>query len=1745
MDEKETVFLKSVLSKVMESFTPHFQYSITKFDTEINNNNSKDIISGIFLVFPQNVPLYRTILNNLTDVSEAFPSISLVFICEQFSKVMKGDFSFFSAFQTIATSYRGSNESHCQILFNFATIFFSDWLLRIISKHGLSGQHTLIARVGLGLCDQANESKYVLNYVINQWTRIFSTISIHSMTILTQNISYYALECKSSRIFVLLSQIRLDTFPEDSEVFINDLFSVLKDLQKKKALSSLILQSVSQTISSVNFISSSLQKMVDIASAVCDDHQLKDGALDLLLTLYHRLPKYSNKIGLFMKKRVYAHANDEKKIERSLKLFKIHLFGGYSHCFSSNPVFDTSSMPNSVSEEFLYERENSHSLFMSIFFQKSNFSINPLLFRDVIVSLASIDFHRFITSVLSDFLRISFEDIRFITLLSCVPIINSEPFQIGSITPVMLSDIESFNEMIRGKIVSNIRSIKPKEWAHCVCLLEVIDMTKMQIDECDRKIAHYLEEHNIDKFGPLTISLERSEDFKDSFSLLVHVLKSFEFVFSERDFLIDGIIEYLIYYCVNPSIRIASSSLAVCRKMSKMESLQDPMIHTCVSLLKKETSQELSFICLSILLDLLSQNPKCINSDILQEIEVLSIIGLVSTQPITRAISEKLLNSVTVLMNNIGIFSYIASQKTTIEKCVIKKLNNCRKHSTLKLTTKELHEPILYSWVLLSHYYDVWLLFISEIINVIIFANYSPLLNRFESLLVHYVKKIRSDQMSSDPHAIGILLLHLSSFFHPETTLLGNVMYTLKQFEPLHLSKSISTNFMDVMKELMLSKDGWKDQIVFSVVEHSHYSIISHMIGLLSFCNSSQLQDASTSLISLLRSPFISDPISKQLLLPIISFLSKMQTYFISEDINSVRVLEWSPESEKKVFINKTTVQNYCTLISIFLNRPISLDELSITPREIIFRFLINWAYTTSPNLESIREYAQYALSIIVSAGPMFNESLLVDRQVIKVFTHIEESGSNVLSYLLFFHSELVLPMFLESCLTSSRSNSDMLFESLFVLFASDLNTYMSLHIGSLIFVGCVFKKLQHPRSKSYLESLVASIQPSIAQKVIDEMRNEGYMKTITSRFGYATEVVLGFGMSVLKSKSNHTPVFDIVESMRPWIKKVRLLPKQINCMQGIPSQYHLFTPYELLAELMNTTQMIDDDHFTSVASLWTDLLRSPDQSEFIPLFISDWKESTTKKKLFLHLIRVNALGIVDKLVSKCSFAYYFHITSQHKSFDDELWVVPLLASAIEMKTDSLLNNLSPIIHFALLFNAYPSAKPLLSVLCRQFCVPHPSDDNSSLFETSKVFVERIKEMSKEKLEMWGVECIKWLLGSQSLTFASISLRIFLEILVPIDQNVIDGIIKSITYHVSNNTDSPSCLSDLISDSFKFFNHIFTGNEMVSFSYAASFLDCTSLPSECLADSIDLFMKCLYSNHTRNSAWQSLVGIIRPLIPFLENNEKYQQIFDLLIKSSGSEELMMIVAPIKDLTPTLFPSVPQVSSLLKTVNQTAYCKAIEHYSLMVDSATHELSDSIFKLLSKIIEKASNENNFAYLSKLYQAAVNSLAHCPNSMAFLCSLAKYNPSVSIKGVFIFVDWARTIDDVCRSLARLVIYDDAQPSLTDCSTIKSVSGLLSCDVTPKILPFVTQQDMLEGMMKVKQNSRRKRAMSIRRTPSSNFSPRRSSGAYLSDAAELNFELNPIPTPTSLLDDSVLLRNSIASCFILTDMEFLDNTK
>jgi hypothetical protein len=195
-----------------------------------------------------------------------------------------------------------------------------------------------------------------------------------------------------------------------------------------------------------------------------------------------------------------------------------------------------------------------------------------------------------------------------------------------------------------------------------------------------------------------------------------------------------------------------------------------------------------------------------------------------------------------------------------------------------------------------------------------------------------------------------------------------------------------------------------------------------------------------------------------------------------------------------------------------------------------------------------------------------------------------------------------------------------------------------------------------------------------------------------------------------------------------------------------------------------------------------------------------------------------------------------------------------------------------------------------------------------------------------------------------------------------------------------------------------------------------------------------------------------------------------------------------------------------------------------------------------------MERIIDENNRNSLSKIYQSAVRSLSKCPAAIKFIQAVSRREPAVATMEVIDFYEWDRALESVGRGLKRLIVPDDsAMVTITDCHSWTSVTKFLYSDIKPKVLPFASEREMLEGMNRTVRHKQPVTPKSFDRRRSRTASDNAPhSDASDGTAEELSFGgLTALSHPNQLMNSGALMQPRGAKGLSFTVSDFLKSIK
>jgi hypothetical protein len=167
-----------------------------------------------------------------------------------------------------------------------------------------------------------------------------------------------------------------------------------------------------------------------------------------------------------------------------------------------------------------------------------------------------------------------------------------------------------------------------------------------------------------------------------------------------------------------------------------------------------------------------------------------------------------------------------------------------------------------------------------------------------------------------------------------------------------------------------------------------------------------------------------------------------------------------------------------------------------------------------------------------------------------------------------------------------------------------------------------------------------------------------------------------------------------------------------------------------------------------------------------------------------------------------------------------------------------------------------------------------------------------------------------------------LSFIIYNALFQPGDGWVIAGVVLSVCFQARHAREQ-ALIASFAARSFAFFGKVLKSNEQLVLNYLAAFLDCRVFFEAMLNAAQPIIAKCLEHQGLHVQTVVNSVSIIRWLIAILETNQSTQRIVSEVVRQTHSEQLMLLVAPIRKGQPVLFPDAVAPAELVPQASQTA------------------------------------------------------------------------------------------------------------------------------------------------------------------------------------------------------------------------------
>lgn len=1720
---------KAVFDGFMNSLSPLFNQIFNSYidpkkkrkHVKYSDEELDAMLEDLLTIFPRTQKVYQKIIDTLLTFVETNFTVVLNSLCSEFKKELIREQNQPSSFIALDyfPLYDMSNIHHYNFLHYLLLIILSDLIYAIFNKFPNRITSKLVL-CGFNLCKLKNPLPKLLDLLVDTWSLIFYRISSSLSEISSGFEENMDPDC-SAYIFHLISRVQSNT------EFMEAVLSVIQQAKKTKTLNSEMLSHLSVLISRSRCDENILNEFFKIAWEIRNDATLKYGAIEIVTVLFSRLLSQSKKQSQFYQTRVYKHANNNSKLARSAHAFLRLIRGNISTVpdvgEGVNPLDYISSPPIiSCGESYL-------SVFMRVYFPKSNFSMAYDFFTDILVHLASLDINEFEKAILPKFLAVNVRDPRYKTLLMALPMINSKLFEQNSLCKAERSQIESINTIVRQNILDRCISILIEETEKKpYVFVQYSYQLQNLLNKSNNSVTNFVLNNGY-KFTQSKVQLNTEMILGDAQSLVLQILKCMTICFIKEDFKREDLLRIIVMLTINQNQVISVESIYIFKFiLDKYNDLINPMMVTILKMFRESFIPEL---CTRVL-QIFSTTVERTSFSSMDDIKNTMIVALLSDTSICRSYAMQILLQIgqSVIFSIFNQWSNRFSQKVDMAILAQKILP---KPSIAEPTKGHLE----YKYVCSSDYFDIWIIFYAEIMKLLISdKKCMKTLLQITKPLIDEIPKALETHSISDERMVSIFFIYLSALTVTEdfgiqdipieemVTLLHQSSQTYyfeeeeeeeKEEQPeqseQHEQHAIQGNEEEEEEEQFLEFpiiEHAKD-LATQIVECNNYRMQRAFIYSLRYLDWRVLPSILPIIISI--NPELYSELSSTISLiiqnddnflhiielifdSVLNFLNLLQSYFSKNNMNSAKTIDYDYQNIKKYY---DLCLNYCIIISATFNN-ISINmlraqEFDISTRQILFTFLYHWTQLPE-EFDQLKAYSLNALIPIIHTGTIFIDESLFDMTIFDMMIQCQFAGFPVLNSLLRFQFDFFINKFITQCFLKPKRESNMFIEVILsVLKDKEFISHELLlpRAGALILLTDLCGQDKIPLAQEILTIIATHFLSSNAKSTIDIIQDAQHLHTnVPSLFQFATEQLIQAAFEIIINSNKVIVVKDMVRFLKPWFSKLRLLPNNLNIMQRIPTKFKVYTVLTFLNEMFRVTESLNEEQLDIFGQLWYELLHSADNNVVVFLCLWEQKDQTLKQKIFTQMLDRNPALITQYLVGRCTFSYWYFTQTQPKynessSFE---WLEHLLTNAFITNYDGItIYSYAMSIHYSLLF--IEKAHALYETLMLLFGIETsdtffwtPENSDGTMIATSVInqIADKLVAIDDKVIDNWAQEAARWVVGCNEIKLSYRSLVILNCLSTRLKDNKFDPnfdslLFEAVSYHLSEaKIDDCEYLVRFVGESFNsLYLHLDSTNlPNLAFRYASAFIKCPPFETNCLEKAMPIFKKCINADVLSEQVAPTIIKAFYPFAARLESNIKAQEtlrdIFNL--KLANADELYLVAAPFL-IKPLPFIEInktyEEIMSMKFTLAQVH--KALWFYKAMLTTATTKLGDYIFTITKKLLNEFK-KINIPELVPIYQAAIERVARSEAALSFLRDVNDICPQIASPDTLQYSAQIRnlkTLDDVRNEIQNLIISsNDNTVAFTDCKNLQHLHGMITMKNPPRINPFSNGYELYLSM-------------------------------------------------------------------------------
>lgn len=1677
------VLFDAVLASVMESFSPSVNQVFSEYEVDVSSGKKSEAdlrgrLEKILTFFPRSHENYGSMIKTLSSFAATDPVSVLTSLCSKFKAETNRSLDNQTVLNLITVlSFDRTNVHHFQFQRYLTLIILSDLISRIFTDYPTRQPIPKLVPCGYNLCQDSKDYPVLQDLLLDTWALIFYHLSGTTFGDIALAFDQYIDDETAPKIFRLISRV------QGNQQFGDALLFSVQQMKKKKTLTAEVLDWLAVLLTQLDCDSEVLNEFFKLAWEIRSIKTMKDSAIDLITTLFNRVPTQSKKMQQFFTTRVYKYVNRPDKVERCARAFLRLIRGDISSAYDA---YDGKNLLACIGCSGSTAKDQSGpesftNTFMKVFFPKAPFGKCVTVFRDILLHLASLDIQEFTKNVLPEFLNLGKHGERFLVLLMTLPYINLPEFREKSYCKATVEQINELNGAAKGVIRSLfpiLKNVTDKQRS-----VFILDSYQIQgsADEADQLISDFMQGNNCHVFHPDAAPLNVKCRFGDENDLIYYLLKCIPFVLTEEDMTKLEMMNLVLKFTVNDNQLLSTAAMEIFTLVYHKPSLRKMFIQNCLSLFRlTEVNSETRSRCLQLLYTEIL-NPKVEFSDeLFTEIETTAAILLGSDLPSFRGTALRLLKHLAALGRS-SVYSNLCENASVISEAVKRAVlvaNVPPRPSMMQLPVGNLPMEIM----CISRYNSLWLIAYAEILNVLVDSNDSTLLNNMrefvEPLISAHEALIESDGTSE--YALACLYLVYMDSYGPE------IQIPEDEEEEFVCDPECCLGPREMVARILNSDSDKVKKAMIRALCFVNWRIIPYVLSMILHADSQLYPDIAWALSFIIQNPANFNHIIREIFREFVEFLSMLQTYFTKLGINSPRDMKWTSSVQQLLRENEALCINYCILISAAFNNiqdQIPEDEWPVSYRQILFQFLIHWAELPD-KFDKLKSYSLNALIPIIHAGPVFTNGFAFTLSMLELMLKCQLNGYPMLDALLTYHMDILMNIYVRQVFLKPKRESQLFLDAILAALENcDDASLLLPSAGWLVLLALHCEQDNIDTGKFILTKIVVLLLNQDPEgetvKSLESSEDLSFAPTLCQ---FATEQVIDAALDILKDCTKLYVVKVLVELLKPWFSMIRLLPTRNFIMQGIPTKYRRFTVISFFDAMFAVSTNLTMELHDAFAELWCQLLQSADNNVVVLVCLFESDQQEAKEKVFSQLLEKDP-GLISKYLAKrCTFAYWYFMRTQRKQNVSSLgWMLNVLTRAFIDYVDYAAPSFTVALHFAMLF--VEEARELFEATITVFGLDTTESNliwsreafNVDLRASSIVseLTEMLAEQRPQAIEKWALEATRWAVGACDITIAYRSLVILNSLHTQIMPTFVQLLVNAVLYHLSRVTDD-QCqeVALYIGECFKvLYQHIENADVAnFAFPFACAFLHCPAFQENCLAAAMPIFRECVVHPVLGKSAKSVLVDAFLPFTKQLESDQTAQQLLLDITSIVDAPELYMIVSAFL-LKPLPFLPVDKTREELMALplNTEQTTRTFVFFLAMLKTASRPLADSLLYVATELLRKYGRKIERACLVSVFKFALKKISVFPSAVEFIQEIARFDQSIASLQEEAIVS-QKNLEDV-RKLIVEVLKANAAPEpvpITNCKNVSELQGIIDQKNPPKIYPFATQYEMFLGLKK-----------------------------------------------------------------------------